>query len=193
LEFPGVSVDHPLEVLRLLLGTAAHVARDLMRDPLLERLVKIFADMPAGDREVVVGALEREVRTRLVSQQVADSLTHVELRPNPNAQLYFRVIDPEQEPVQEQESQIEMVAFLRAAHNLQRGIDALDPTWRNLVREALRHLDRPGLESLLRFNGAMKELLDEVMSQPSPAVTPDPPRQEPERPPVPKGARSRGS
>jgi len=185
LKGPVVSDEHPLEVLRLLLDTAAHVAGNLFRDPLLERLVKVFASMPEGDREVVIGALEREVRTRLVSQKVADSLSQVELRPNPNAQLYFRVIEPEQE------NPVEMMAFLRTANSLQRGIDALDPRWRELVRQALCHMDAAGLEQLNTFNRAMQEILDDVMQDGASGVEHDSPRQSPAPPAVPSPTRSR--
>jgi hypothetical protein len=147
--------------------------------------VKVFGNMPEGDREVVIGALEREVRTRLVSGEVADSLSQIELRPNPNAQLYFRVIEPEQE------SQVEMVAFLRTANSLQRGIDALDPRWRELVRQALSYMDPAGLEKLNTFNRAMQEILDDVRNEAPSAVRRSSPRKGPARPAVPSQTRAR--
>jgi len=154
--------EQRFDVLQSLLVSASRMADELLNDPLLERLLGVFARMPEGDREIVIGALEHEVQTRLLSQEVADDLTQVALRPNPNAQLYFRVIEPEQE------NRVEMVAFLRTANSLQRGIDSLDPHWRDLVRQALRHLDPAALEKLDTFNRSMQEILDDVMSQVSP-------------------------
>jgi hypothetical protein len=162
------------------------MAQELLNDPLLERLLNLFERMPEGDRETVVGALEREVQTRILSQKVADSLTQVELRPNPNAQLYFRVIEPEKQ------NQVEMVAFLRTANSLQRGIDSLDPHWRDLVRQALRHLDPAGLEKLDTFNRSMQEIIDGVVSEASSSQERDAPATEPPSPAVTKDARSRG-
>ena len=185
LEGPAVSVEHPLELLRLLLDTASQVAGDLFRDPLFERLVKVFGSMPESDCEVVIGALEREVRTRLVSQKVADSLSQIELRPNPNARIYFRVIEPEQD------NPVEMMAFLRTANSLQRGIDALDPRWRELVRQALSHMDPAGLEKLKTFNRAMQEILDDVMNEGSSGARPEGMRKSPDLPTVPNQTRSR--
>jgi hypothetical protein len=148
--------EHQFDVLRSLLSSASRMVHELLNDPLLERYLDVFARMPAGDRETIVGALEHEVQTRLLSQEMADGFTQVELRPNPKAQLYLRVIAPGQE------SQIEMVAFLRTLHTMQRGIDALDPHWRSLIGQALRHLDPEALEKLNSFNRAMQELLDEA-------------------------------
>jgi hypothetical protein len=180
---PGES---SFDVLRSLLESAARTANELVDDPLLERLLEVFARMPEGDRETVIGALEREVQTRILSKKVADSLSQVELRANPNAQLYFRVIEPVQE------NQVEMVAFLRTANALQRGVDALDPGWRNLVRQALSHMDPAGLDKLNTFNRSMQEILDDVLSRRSPSEDPDSTDEEPANPTVTKGARSRG-
>ena len=146
--------EHRFDVLKSLLSSASRMAHELVNDPLLERFLDVFARMPEGDREIILGALERDVQTRLLSQEVADDFTQVELRPNPKAQFYVRVITPEQE------SRIEMVPFLRALHTMQRGIDELDPHWRDLIGQALRLLDAEALAKLDSFNRAMQELLD---------------------------------
>lgn len=147
--------EPPLAVLTSLLAVAAGIVDELIGDPLLERLLKAFTAMPEGDREIVVGVIEREVQTRLVSQDVADTLTQVALRPNPNAQLYFRVIEPEHQ------GDVEMIVFLRAIHTVQKGIDSINPNWRTLVREAMRHIDPAAREKMDAFNRAMREILDE--------------------------------
>jgi len=130
---------------------------DDLENPLLVRLVDVFMRMPEGDREVLIGAIEREVRTRLVSAEVAETLTQVELRPNPNARLYLRVVEP-----QNDSDPVEKMAFLRAAYSLQRGIDALDPSWRTMVVTALRQMDPAARAQLEEFNSAMRDLLDEA-------------------------------
>jgi hypothetical protein len=143
-----------LEVLKSLVDTAALIARDLNDDPLFERLLRIFARMPAADREIIVGVLEREVENRVLSQHVADTITQVELRPNPKAQLYFRVIEPERK------SDVEMLVFLRGMHMVQRGIDALVPNWKEMLLEGIRQMDSVGRAKLDSFNGAVREMLD---------------------------------
>jgi hypothetical protein len=171
LEGPTVAASDgdPFEVLSSLLAAASRLAHELGSDPLVERLLRAFTAMPEGDREIVIGVIEREVQTRRLSQKVADTLTQVELRPNPNARLYFRVIAPEQE------SQIDMVAFLRAAYTIQRGIDVLDHHWRDLVMQTLRNLDPAARQKIGTFNDAIRETLDECARQEEPAEAHDPP------------------
>ena len=76
-----------------LLEEARGLTHELRDDSLFARLLDVFTRMPPGDRGIVIGALEREVRTRAVSQEVADDLTQIDLRPNPNAQIYLRVVE----------------------------------------------------------------------------------------------------
>jgi hypothetical protein len=178
---------YPYDVLRSLLTSASRMAQELLNDPLLERLLSIFEVMPEGDRETIVATLEREVQTRLLSREVADDLNQVELRPNPNAQLYFRVIEPEQQ------NRVEMLAFLRTANSLQRGIDSLDPHWREFIRQGLRHLDPAALEKLNTFNRSMQEIIDAVMSEASSSHVADAPPEEPLGPLVTTGIRSGGA
>jgi hypothetical protein len=149
--------DHDrLSALTTVLETARSLVQDLQGNPLLTRLVDVFMRMPESDREVVIGAIEREVQTRLLSAEVADPLTGVALRPNPNARLYLRVVEPhDADPV-------ESMAFLRAAYSLQRGIDGLDPSWRTMIATALRQMEPDARAKLDAFNRAMQVLLDEA-------------------------------
>jgi len=160
--------EQRFDVLKSLLSSATRMVQELVTDPLLERYLDVFASIPEGDREILIGALEHEVQTRLLSQEVADDFTQVELRPNPKAQFYLRVITPGQE------AQIEMVPFLRALYNMQRRIDELDPHWRDLIGQALRLLDPEALEKLNSFNRSMQELLDEAAREKAAESSGDP-------------------
>jgi hypothetical protein len=142
--------EQRFDVLKSLLSSAASMLQELVNNPLLERYLDVFARMPEGDREPLVGALEHEVQTRLLSQEVAQDFTQVELRPNPKAQFYLRVITPEQE------AKVEMVPLLRAMYTMATGIDELDPHWLGLIGQALRQLDAGALEKLVSFNRAMQ-------------------------------------
>jgi len=146
-----------LEVLTSLLDGARTMVRELQENPLLARLLDVFMRMPEGDREAIVGVLEREVKTRLLSRDIADDLTKIELHPNPNARLYVRAIGPE-----DKADEVETLAFLRAVYSVQRGIDALDPSWRAMVVVALRQMDPSARERIDAFNRAMRVLLDEA-------------------------------
>src|SRR5438034_10002733 len=80
----------PLETLRTLLESASRLLGEFADDPLLARLTKVFAQMPAADREPIVAMLEREVQARVTAGTVS-GLTGLSLRPNPSARLYTRI------------------------------------------------------------------------------------------------------
>jgi hypothetical protein len=159
--------EQRFDVLKSLLSSAASMLQELVNNPLLERYLDVFARMPEGDREPLVGALEHEVQTRLLSQEVAQDFTQVELRPNPKAQFYLRVITPEQE------AKVEMVPLLRAMYTMATGIDELDPHWLGLIGQALRQLDAGALEKLVSFNRAMQGLMDEALAASSGKLSAD--------------------
>jgi hypothetical protein len=148
--------DDDLGELGRLLKKARGLMDELRDDPLFSRLLDIFTRMPPGDREVIIGALDREVRTRVVSQELTDDITRVSLRPNPNAQIYLRVMG------QAAHSPVEMVRFLSAARNIQLGVDPLDPQWRSMVLTALRQIDPAALASVEQFNQTVANLLAEA-------------------------------
>ena len=157
-----------LRELGKLLEEARGLTYELRDDALFARLLDVFTRMPAGDRDVVIGALEREVRTRTVSQEVANDLTQIELRPNPHAKIYVRVVE------HADDNPVEMMAFLRAANSIQRGIDALDPSWQAKVLMALRQIDPAGRASVKRFNDAITKLVAEA-ERLGPVGAPEPP------------------
>jgi hypothetical protein len=150
------SHDQDLRELGKLLEAARTITHELRDEPLFGRLLDVFARMPPGDREVVVGALDREVRTRVLSQEHADDITQVTLRPNPNAQIYLRVVG------RADKSPVEMLRFLSAAKNIQSGVDALDPQWRAMVLTALREIDPAARASFEQFNQIVTDLLAEA-------------------------------
>jgi hypothetical protein len=146
------------EVLRSLIDAGARLAHELSDDPRLERLLTVFARIPEGDRDAILAVLEREVQRRVVSQDIAENFLQVELRPNPNAQLYFRVIEPERK------NEVEMLVFLRGLYNIQRGIDTLGAEWRAPILTALRQMDPAERAKIDAFNAAMRAVLDECRS-----------------------------
>ena len=158
------------EVLRSLIDATASLARELTDDPMLERLLGVFARMPEQDREALLGVLEHEVQERLLARDVGDSMAQVELRPNPKAQLYFRVIGPE--PT----SEVELFTFLRGMQTVQRTIGSFDARWRGAILEALRQMDPAERARIDAFNREVRLLLKEcaraVPAEPEPASSP---------------------
>jgi hypothetical protein len=152
-----------ITVLKSLLDAARVILRDLRDDPLFERLVNLYVCMPEGDRAIVIGALEREVQTRLLADQVADTLTQVDLRPNPKARIYLRVVEPE-----DKSEEVEKLAFLRAIYNIQRGISTLDPHWREMIVQGLRQMDPAARAQLEAFNRMVQQALEEAASAAEP-------------------------
>jgi len=155
--YATVPEDDGFEAVKSLLEVAERLVCDLQNDPSLARLLTVFGRMPEEDREIIIGALEREVQTRLLSRAVADSLTKIALRPNPNARLYLRVVEPE-----DRSNEVEMMAFFRASYSLLRGIDSLDPQWRTMVVLAFRQMDPAERSRIDEFNRTVRILLDEA-------------------------------
>lgn len=84
-----------IDALGTLLRTAGNLVRDLIADPEVARLLTIFARLPVHDRRDIVDILEREEAFRRLATSVGPATGMQLPRPNPNAQLYVRVVDGE--------------------------------------------------------------------------------------------------
>jgi len=146
----GRELFHTLEdVLR----TAVGLVREIGSDPLVGRLLAAFRALPVEDREVIVGVLEREARSREMARTTAESLTGLVLRPNPNARLYVRVMD--QEPVPDRRRAV--VAAVRAMRLMHNG--PLQGDWETEATAALRELEPDERASIEAFNRRMLALI----------------------------------
>jgi hypothetical protein len=149
-----------LEVLRNLLDAAARLSTELEGDPLFKRFLDVYFDMPPEDRAVVVGAIERDVKARLLSR-ATEKVTGQVCRPNPNARLYVRAHGPEA-----QRSDLERDEMMFATIRMMRVMHVIGETpeihaeWRDATREALRHVDRETRELLRRLLREMLALVD---------------------------------
>lgn len=93
----GEELDSPtlsFAALSSLLGSAARMARDLSRDLDLQRLLRVFLQLPAADRPVILATLEREVAAREASVQARDGAVGPV---DPFASVYVRVFDAERD------------------------------------------------------------------------------------------------
>jgi hypothetical protein len=146
-----------LETLRAILAAAAGVLAEHAEraaDPLRLRWDLAFTRMPAGDRETVVAAVEREVELRALTAGEAEPIVGLSgLRANPNARLYFRIFDGDLPDLHRDEI---MLSTLRAARMLSRP-DAL----------AFRALSAAERAALARHNRHMLRLLAECDAEAS--------------------------
>jgi hypothetical protein len=145
-----------LDTLKGLLATALDLARNLAGDPLARRLLEVFNRFPADDREFVLGVLEREADSRLIGDHSSPS-TGLSLRPNPNARLYVRVIEPE--PPAEEDKII--LASTRAIRMLHKVLEPMHERWHLAMRESLRHLTAEERAGAVRFCRDLLAMLED--------------------------------
>src|SRR5262249_54461703 len=152
--------DHlnPLETLRAMLDAATTILADFgAADSRFRRLWAVFGRMPAEDREAIVGILEREVDTRLLSMTVADAMTGIRMRPNPGASLYLRVVGTEAHPTRD-----EMIhGTVRAMRMCHRVVTGANPLWEVMADEAIRALDAEERKGVVAFCRRLCELVDD--------------------------------
>jgi hypothetical protein len=143
----------PFDALHALLVTARELAKTLVDDPQLERLVRAFRLFPERDREAILQVIEKDASWRRI---VADTgtTTGITVRPNPHASLYVHVLNAVDETMQRDadvirrglETFVQMLPLLfqdgvheqwtAAAHELARTTDpAIIELLRRLMRE----------------------------------------------------------
>lgn len=165
------SDDRPLDTLTTLqnvVASAARLAHDLLRDPLLPRLLDVFGRMPAEDRETVLAVLDREVDLRNLARENPGGVlagTHV-IRPNPNARLYLRMVDNDPPTSSSAEAVMRgTIHATRVIHQAFEGSDDVRRTWEPAIREGLRRLDPAERAALRQAHQRMLDLVDEVAGE----------------------------
>jgi hypothetical protein len=165
-------------VLRETLRAARNLLRRITSDPLLLRLLDVYARTPGQDREVIVGVLEREVTLRRLSDANArSSLSGVNpgitvTRPNPNARLYVRVLEPSvAAPYLSREEMMHATLRVARATYLTLTTTARDGNWQPGIRDALARLSPEELAAVDWVNRNMRELIDEAVSSAAAAST----------------------
>lgn len=89
----------PFDALHTLLLTAQELAKSLIDDPQLERLVRAFRMLPERDREPILQVIEKDASWRRIVDET-DETTGISVRPNPHASLYVHVLNAVDETVQ---------------------------------------------------------------------------------------------
>jgi hypothetical protein len=158
-----------LSTLQHVLASAARIAQDLTNDPLLPRLLDIFARMPAEDREILANVLEREVDLRNLSKEAPSGpLSGLNVtKPNPNARLYFRVADRDPPPFVTPEEIVQ--AVIRAARVIHRAAGRrsdLSQVWEPAMIEGLRRVPPAERDVLRWYHRTILQLIDESEREP---------------------------
>ena len=122
-------------VLHALLSSASALLDDLAGSDLADRLRRVFARMPQGDRETILQVLEREVEYRCFTRGTGDVATGYDTRPNPNARLYLRILtDPQPPPLMDHDELV--VANHRGLRVLRHVLGPLHDVWRDAMADA---------------------------------------------------------
>jgi hypothetical protein len=157
----GGGAQGTLETLKALLHTASCTAGSLasLQEPLMRRWIKVFTRMPAADREVVVRALEHEVDLRLLTRS-RDAIVGIdELRPNPKARVYIRVMGGQDDLPDLTRDEI-MRATLRAARIMSTAMAPQPDVFEEATLEAFRALTPAEREAIGVHNRQMLALLE---------------------------------
>ena len=89
----------PFDALHTLLVTARDLAKTLVDDPQVERLVRAFRMFPERDREAILQVIEKDASWRRIVDDTG-STTGITVRPNPHASLYVHVLNAVDETAQ---------------------------------------------------------------------------------------------
>jgi hypothetical protein len=164
--------DRPTDTIATLqnvLASAARIAQDLAGDPLVPRLLDIFARMPVEDRDVIVNVLDREVDLRSMTKAAPNgSLSGLNVtKPNPNARLYFRLTDSDALPHVAPEEVVQaVIRAARVVHRAaQRGTD-LHQRWGAPIVEGLRRIAPDERATLRQYHHTLLALLEEAEREP---------------------------
>jgi hypothetical protein len=144
-----------------MLDAGAAIVGGVLEDPLLVRWIETYSAMPADDRPVVVGAVEREVKRRRVADGVAETVGQT-MHPNPNSVLYVRTHEQELRPERlvRAEMIVGMGRALRVMHHLT-GTPKLHEDWLAASRAAVEQADD---ETRRIVATVLRELLDIIAS-----------------------------
>ena len=90
--------DTSLELLVGAIGKARELARRLLDDPQLDRLVYAFRMLPEQDREPILQVIEKDAAWRRIVEST-DGATGISVRPNRQASLYVHVLNQPADPI----------------------------------------------------------------------------------------------
>jgi hypothetical protein len=146
-----------VDTLAALLDAASHIVDELSGD-LVGRVVDVLGKFPPEDREFVLQVLEREARSRMLAE-ASGATTGMSLRPNPNARLYVRVVDPG--PLAVDHEKI-VTASLRSMRMVHAVITPIRDRWLAAMRAAIHMLDADERAGVVQFTSDILALVEEA-------------------------------
>lgn len=135
--------DARLDALRAILVSAHDLAARLAADPQVERILRVFSNLPPADREPILRVLERDATWCRIVEETTDA-TGITVRANPHASLYVHVFEHVAPPSEPLRRDIDVIRFgiERFVHLLplffQEGVHE---QWTASARELARDLD----------------------------------------------------
>jgi hypothetical protein len=152
-----------LDALRTILVSAHELAVRLAADPLFERVLRVFTNIPEPDRETILRVLERDATWCRIVEQTGDT-TGITVRPNPHASLYVHVFGQAEVPSEPLRRDIDVIRFgiERFIHLLpllfQEGVHE---QWTVSARELARDIDPELLQYVVRLAREVLALIAE--------------------------------
>jgi hypothetical protein len=144
-----------------LLDVAVAMTAACAKDPVLQRLLEAFRLMPFEDREVLVGAIEREVRARRLSRATEDATGH-KMHANRHARLYVRAHETPmpRRNLEREELMLSMLRGMRVSPLLL--APEVHDEWLEGTREALAHLEPDARAAVVELTRELLALAEET-------------------------------
>jgi hypothetical protein len=146
-----------LATLATLLDAASHIVDELSGE-LIGRVVDVLGKFPPEDRDFILNVLEREARSRTLAEATG-STTGLSLRPNPNARLYVRVVDPGPVTVEHEKIVTASVRSMRMVHAV---ITPIRDRWLAAMRTGIEMLDADERAGVVQFTKDILALVEEA-------------------------------
>lgn len=168
----GDRAERGLGALQAIIASALGVVEDIVADPLVERLLHVFAMLPSGDREAIVTALQRDAHWCRVSEETYPG-AGIRARVNPYGSLYVHVVDQvTKQPIEPEPSARDIGLIRSGAERLARLLPLLQwgpvhEQWTTSVRELIRASDRELRRIAARLAREVLVLLEEAEAEES--------------------------
>jgi hypothetical protein len=141
-----------LDALRTMLDTAGRLVATLARDPTLSRLLAAYQGIPVAERAAIVQIIERDVALRRADSDGSGELLGMHnVRPNPNARLYVRVMESDAGDVPFLGFEELITAVTRAArvmHRVMISTPTANETWKDKVLATFEKLPPEEVEAI---------------------------------------------
>ncbi len=111
--------------------TARELAKTLIDDPQLERLVRAYRTLPERDREPILQVIEKDASWRRIVEETG-ATTGITVRPNPHASLYVHVLNQVEQPPMAADTE------QRDADVIRRGVETFVQMLPLLFQESVR-------------------------------------------------------